>query len=102
MVAVVSVTRPVTQVDVVAVNSASKYGTAFPFTELMGSANRLLPRSMAIKKLSNMICVVERVNFLFIFFFSILLKQYIFRLIHCESSSTLHCDLNDPIALIFE
>ena len=61
-----SVTSPVTQVDVVAVNSASRYGTASPVAELIGNANNALPKRIVTRKLSNMICVVESVNFFFI------------------------------------
>ena len=59
------VTRPVTQVAVVAVNSASRYGTGFPVAELTGIASRRLPSAMTIKKLSIMICVVDSVRFFF-------------------------------------
>ena len=58
-----SVTRPVTQVAVVAVNNASRYGTASPVAELMGSAKRQLPSKIAITKLNKMICVVDKANF---------------------------------------
>ena len=37
------VTRPVTQVAVVAVNKASIKGIALPFAELIGSVKRILP-----------------------------------------------------------
>ena len=60
------VTSPVTQVDVVAVKSASRYGTASPLAELIGNAKSPLPASMVTRKLSNMICVVESVNFFFL------------------------------------
>ena len=65
VVAVGSVTRPVTQVAVVAVNRASMYETLSPFLALIGSDNNALPTNMAIKKLSIMICVVDKVIFLF-------------------------------------
>jgi len=57
------VTSPVTQVEVVAVKSASRYGTALPLAELIGNANSTLPKRIVTRKLSNMICVVENVNF---------------------------------------
>ena len=60
-----SVTSPVTQVEVVAVKSASRYGMASPVAELIGNAKSPLPTRMVAKKLSNMICVVEIVNFFF-------------------------------------
>jgi hypothetical protein len=60
-----SVTSPVTQAEVVAVNSASRYGTASPLAELIGNAKSKLPTRMVTRKLSNMICVVENENFLF-------------------------------------
>lgn len=60
-----TVTSPVTQVAVVAVNSASMYGTGSLPEELMGRAKRRLPISMAAMKLSNIICVVDRLNFIF-------------------------------------
>ena len=53
------VTSPVTQVDVVAVNRASIYATASPLAEAIGRASNPLPISMAARKLSNMICVVD-------------------------------------------
>ena len=61
-----SVTSPVTQVAVVAVKSASIYGTASPLAELIGNAKSPLPTRMVTRKLSNMICVVESVNFFFL------------------------------------
>jgi hypothetical protein len=61
-----SVTSPVTQVEVVAVKSASRYGTATPSAELIGNTNNALPTRMVTKKLSNMVCVVESVNFFFL------------------------------------
>ena len=64
--AVESVTRPVTQVEVVAVNSASRNGTASPLAELIGNANNMLPTKIVTRKLSNMICVVENANFFFL------------------------------------
>ena len=57
------VTSPVTQVELVAVKSASRYGTASPLAELIGNAKSPLPMRMVTRKLSNMICVVESVNF---------------------------------------
>ena len=68
--AVGRVTSPVTQVEVVDVNSASRYGTASPLAELRGNVSRILPRKMGTRKLSSMICVVDRV--IFFFFFMIL------------------------------
>ena len=61
-----SVTSPVTHVEVVAVKSASRYGTASPVAELIGNANSALPTRMVERKLINMICVVESVNFFFL------------------------------------
>ena len=60
-----SVTSPVTHTDVVAVKSASKYGTRLPVAELMGSDKRTLPIKITTKKLSNIVCVVEKFNFFF-------------------------------------
>ena len=60
-----SVTSPVTHTDVVAVKSASIKGTLFPVAELMGSDKRTLPIKITIKKLSNIVCVVEKFNFFF-------------------------------------
>jgi hypothetical protein len=60
-----SVTSPVTQVAVVAVNSASEYGTAIPFAELMGSDSNKLPTRIVTKKLNSITCVVDNENFLF-------------------------------------
>jgi hypothetical protein len=60
------VTRPVTQVDVVAVNSASMNDTDTPSAQLIGRAKSRLPRSIVIMKLIRIICVVESENFLFI------------------------------------
>ena len=61
-----SVTSPVTQVEVVAVNNASGYGTASPLAELIGNAKSALPTRMVARKLSRIICVVESVNFFFL------------------------------------
>jgi hypothetical protein len=62
-----TVTSPVTQVAVVDVNSASRYGTAFPSAELMGSARSRLPTKITARKLSIIICVVDiDIRFLFI------------------------------------
>ena len=61
-----SVTSPVTQVEVVAIKSASRYGTASPLAELIGNAKSPLPTRIVKRKLSNMICVVESVNFFFL------------------------------------
>ena len=52
-------TKPVTQVEVVAVKSASKKGFAFPSAELIGRESNNAPINIAIKKLINMICVVD-------------------------------------------
>ena len=60
------VTRPVTQVEVVAVNSASRYGTATPVAELMGKAKRALPSRIVTRKLSNIVCVVDKANSFFL------------------------------------
>ena len=61
-----SVTSPVTQVDEVAMKSASRYGTASAPAELMGNASSALPNRIVKRKLSNMICVVESENFFFL------------------------------------
>ena len=67
-----TVTRPVTQMDVVAVNRASIYGTAAPVAELTGKANRTLPTSIAQKKLSMIFCVVDScINFFMFIIYSI-------------------------------
>jgi hypothetical protein len=55
-----NVTSPVTQVEVVAVNNASRYGTDTPLAELIGKAKRMLPSKIAIIKLSKIICVVDK------------------------------------------
>ena len=52
-------TNPVTHVEVVAVKSASRKGFAFPSAELMGSDSNNAPINIAIKKLNNIICVVD-------------------------------------------
>ena len=44
----------------------SNYGTASPSAELIGNAKSPLPTRMVTRKLSNMICVVESVNFFFL------------------------------------
>ena len=44
---------------VVAVKSASRKGFAFPSAELMGSESNTAPINIAVKKLNNMICVVD-------------------------------------------
>ena len=67
MLTVVSVTRPVTQVAVVAVKSASISGTAAPPLALIGQARSILPMSMTSKKLSIMICVVVGADLVFFF-----------------------------------
>ena len=46
-----SVTRPVTQVAVVAVNNASVYGMGIWSAELIGSANSRLPSMITLRKL---------------------------------------------------
>jgi hypothetical protein len=48
---------------VVAVKSASRYGTLFPVAELMGNDKRILPMRTTPKKLSKIVCVVENFNF---------------------------------------
>ena len=55
-----TVTSPVTHVDVVAVNKASIYFIETPFLLLIGNVNKILPINITIKKLINIICVVER------------------------------------------
>jgi hypothetical protein len=64
--AVGSVTSAVTQVTVVAVSSASRYRTALPMAELICNANSTIPARTVTRKLSNMICVVESLNFFFL------------------------------------
>ena len=64
--AVGSVTSAVTQVTVVAVSSASRYRTALPMAELTCNANSILLARMVSSKPSNMICVVESLNFFFL------------------------------------
>jgi hypothetical protein len=59
------VTSPVTQVDVVAVKRASIKGVASPFAELMGKDSKTAPTKIAIKKLNNIICVVDNIFCLF-------------------------------------
>jgi hypothetical protein len=58
-----SVTSPVTQVDVVAVKSASRYGTLSPVAELMGNDSKMLPMKTTPRKLNKIVCVVENFNF---------------------------------------
>ena len=65
--AVETVIRPVTQVDVAAVNKASIYGIAFPLFELMGRESSRLPQSTAAAKPSSIICVVDRRKRIFSF-----------------------------------
>ena len=60
------VTSPVTQVDVVAVNSASRYGTDLPVAELIGKYKNTLPISIVTRKLNNIICVVDNLNLFFL------------------------------------
>jgi len=50
-----SVTSPVTQVEVVAVNSASIYGTAILLVVLIGNAKRMLPSNITKRKLNSII-----------------------------------------------
>lgn len=52
-------TKPVTQVEVVAVKSASKKDVGFPSAELMGSESNNAPINIAVKKLNNIICAVD-------------------------------------------
>jgi len=52
-------TKPVTQVEVVAVKSASKKEVGFPSAELMGSESYTAPINIVIKKLNNIICVAN-------------------------------------------
>lgn len=52
-------TNPVTQVDVVAVKSAFKNGVASPSAELIGNVSNAEPISITIRKLINIICVVD-------------------------------------------
>ena len=61
-----TVTSPVTQVEVVAVNNASRYDTASPLAELIGNAKSTLPVRIVARKLSNIICVEESVCFFFL------------------------------------
>jgi hypothetical protein len=46
-------------VEVVAVKRASKKGVAFPWAELTGRESSTAPIKIAMKKLSDIICVVE-------------------------------------------
>ena len=66
-------TKPVTQVEVVAVNSASIKGVALPLAEQIGRQSKAVPTSIAPKKLNSIICVVEIVNLFFIIISHILL-----------------------------
>ena len=52
-------TNPVTQVEVVAVKSASKNGIELLSAELIGSESNTAPISITLKKLSNIIFVVD-------------------------------------------
>ena len=61
-----SVTSPVTHVEVVAVKSASRYGTDSPEAELIGNAKSALPTKIVARKLNNIICVVENECFFFL------------------------------------
>ena len=61
------VTSPVTQVAVVAVNRASRYPTEQPLAELIGRTRSRLPKTIVIKKLSRMICVVDNEPFFLLF-----------------------------------
>ena len=65
VVTVGKVTNPVTQVEVVAVNNASIYGTGFPVFELIGKASKMLPINITNRKLSIMTWVVESFNLYF-------------------------------------
>ena len=56
-------TSPVTQVEVVAVKSASTKETAFPSVELAGRHKSSVPAMVAAKKLNNMIWVVDSLRF---------------------------------------
>ena len=55
-----TVTSPVTHVAVAAVKSASIYGRARPFDELIGRESKMLPISITHKKLKSIICVVDK------------------------------------------
>lgn len=55
-------TKPVTQVEVVAVNRASKKGVDSPLAELIGRESNKAPTNIANKKLNNMKCVVDIEN----------------------------------------
>ena len=67
---VVTVVRPVTQVEVVAVKRASIKGVTCPFAELIGKHNNPVPISIATTKLNRSKCVVDKDNLLFIILFS--------------------------------
>ena len=69
-----TVTSPVTQVDVVAVNNASIYDISVVLW-LIGRYNNILPIKIVIKKLSNIICVVDSDIFLFIIYTSKIKKS---------------------------
>ena len=86
------VTSPVTQVEVVAVKSASRYGTASPLAELIGNAKNTLPTRIVARKLSNMICVVVSTNFFFLTIRIFLLKaQRNQRSLQSAGSSFIYC-----------
>jgi hypothetical protein len=77
-------TKPVTHVDVVAVNSASKKGVVSPLAELIGNDNNIAPISIAIRKLNKIICVVDiEINLFFIFLPNIP-KTSIYNEINCN------------------
>ena len=59
-----TVTRPVTQTEVVAVNKASTKETDVPLTVLKGSMSSSVPMMIAARK-ANMIVCVEENRFLF-------------------------------------
>jgi hypothetical protein len=60
---VVTVTRPVTQTDVVDVNNASIKEVVLPDAELIGRLNNIVPIIIKIRKLIKTICVVDNLNF---------------------------------------
>ena len=67
-----TVTKPVTHTEVVAVNNASKYEILK--VELIGKNNNKLPQRIVIKKLNNIICVVD----ILICFFTIKSPLYLY------------------------
>ena len=57
-----TVTNPVTQTEVAAVNNASMYGIDSPLAELTGRESNILPTNIPNKKLSMMALVVDKLK----------------------------------------